>query len=311
MNLDKEAIGGKLGGLAKNAGKLTADLSGKTKELIVRSKDSVVNTIDINKDGKVDIEDIITLGLKTPGVGISRNSFLSKELIKRYPQEVVDEAIAANPAKAGIPVEEIDIIADHVIQFERTCVTGISAALGAPGGAAIAATISADIVQYFGYMLRAAQKLLYLYGFPEIDVNEKSQAFDSETLNILIICLGAMYGVAGANTAIKAMARAFASGVEKKLLHAALTKGTIYPIVKNVAKWFGKKMTKEVFSGFFKKAIPVVGSVVSGGITYLSFKPCCEKLKASLQDTILSNPSHQSAEDEGIVVEIDGMDTEL
>lgn len=69
MNLDKEAIGGKLGGLAKNAGKLTADLSGKTKELIVRSKDSVVNTIDINKDGKVDIEDIITLGLKTPGGG--------------------------------------------------------------------------------------------------------------------------------------------------------------------------------------------------------------------------------------------------
>jgi len=40
-------------------------------------------------------------------------------------------------------------------------------------------------------------------------------------------------------------------------------------------KWFGVKMTKEVFAGFFKKAIPVVGGVIGGGITFLAFKPCC------------------------------------
>ena len=59
-------------------------------------------------------------------------------------------------------------------------------------------------------MLRAAQKLMYLYGFPEIDINENNNHFDSETLNILIVCLGAMYGVVGANHAIKAMAKALA-----------------------------------------------------------------------------------------------------
>ena len=85
------------------------------------------------------------------------------------------------------------------------------------------------------------------------------------------------------------------------MLRKALTKGTVYPIVKSVAKWFGIKMTKEVFAGFFKKAIPVVGGVVGGGITYLSFKPCCDKLKASLQNTILSNPTYNPLYEEDII----------
>ena len=119
------------------------------------------------------------------------------------------------------------------------------------------AAIPADIAQYYGYMLRAAQKMLYLYGFPELDTSERSLMLDSETLNSLTICLGIMYGVAGANNAIKGIAKALAAGVEKKLLKAALTKGTVYPIVKSVAKWFSVRMTKQVFAGFFKTAIPL------------------------------------------------------
>lgn len=118
----------------------------------------------------------------------------------------------------------------------------------------MAATIPTDMIQYYGFMLRAAQKLLYLYGFPEINVDEKNNVFDSETLNMLTLCLGVMFGVAGANQALKAIANALAKGVEQKLLRAALTKGTIYLIVKSVSKWFGVHMTKSVFAGFFKKA---------------------------------------------------------
>lgn len=173
----------------------------------------------------------------------------------------------------------------------------------------MAATIPADIAQYYGYMLHAMQKLMYLYGFPAIDVEEKGQTFDSETMNTLIICMGVMYGVAGANNALKVMAKALATGVEKQLLHKALTKGTIYPIVKSVAKWFSVKMTKEVFAGFFKKAIPVVGGVIGGGITFLSFKPCCDKLKKSLQNTILSNPNYQSTPEEDAFIIEDSEET--
>ena len=287
--------------IVNEAGNIASNVADKTKGIVVKSKDSVVNAVDANGNGELDIEDFIILGLRTPGIRVNRSDFLKKELMKNYPQNVIDDAITYNPAHAKIPASEIDKIADEVIKFERNCVSGISAALGMPGGFVMVATIPTDLAQYYGYMLRATQKLMYLYGFPEIDTTEKGHKFDSETMNILIICLGIMYGVQGTSTALKAMATALGKGVEKKLIRAALTKGTIYPIVKSVSRWFGVNMTKQIFAGFFKKAIPVVGGILGGGITYLSFKPCCDKLKTSLQDTLLSNPDHHVSEDEFII----------
>ncbi len=293
---------------AESVGNIFVNVAKKSKEMAVKSKEAVVNAVDQNGNGEIDIEDIIIMGLRIPGIRIIRSDFLRKELFKHYPQDVIDDVIANNPAHAQIPIKEIDKIADEVIKFERNCVSGISAALGAPGGVAIVATIPADIAQYYGYMLRVTQKLLYLYGFPEIDTEEKGQKFDSETMNILILCLGAMYGVAGANKALQVMAKSLAVGVERKLLNTALTKGAIFPIVKNVMKWFNVRLTRAMFAGFFKKVIPVVGGVIGGGITFISFKPCCDKLKASLQDTLLSNPNHNvshDVSDEEIVIAIE------
>ena len=275
---------------------------------IAKSKKAILNLMDENKNGEVDIEDIIIKGLKIPGIKINRDNFLQKQLFKLYPQDVINVAIEKSPMNAHIPVKEIDKIADEVIKFERNCVSGISAALGAPGGWAMIATIPADIAQYYGYLLRATQKLLYLYGFPQIDIEENGSKFDDATLNTLIICFGVMYGTAGANNALKAISIALGNGVEKQLLNKALTKGKIYPIVKNIANWFNSKMTKKIFAGFFKKAIPVVGGILGGGITYLSFKPCCNRLKKSLRDTILSNPEYKPVLDDNIFDEVQSVE---
>ncbi|MBQ4513555.1 MAG: hypothetical protein II969_11230 [Anaerolineaceae bacterium] len=290
----------KAGSEAAVIGKKAADTAQETYN---KSKEIMIQKMDQNGDGQVDVVDIIIMSLKIPGIHVNRSQFLQKELFKNHPQEVIDIAIAETPAKAGIPREEIDKIADEVINFERNCVSGISAALGMPGGVVMAATIPVDIAQYYGYTLRAAQKLMYLYGFPEIDSFENDLNLDTETINTLTLCLGVMYGAAGANKAIQGMAKALAIGVEKQLLRSALTKGAIYPFVKSVAKWFGVKMTKEIFAGFFKKTIPVVGGVIGGGITFATFKPCCNRLKTVLKDTMLSNPDHVSSAEEDAIVD--------
>lgn len=279
--------------VGKSISKKTRNIKNKTLEKVENSKDAITKAIDQNGDGQVTIEDVIIMGLKIPGIKINRAEFLKKEFENKYSEEIIEQIIKFNPSHENIPIEIIDKIADDVIQYERLCVSGISTALSAPGGFAMVATLPTDIAQYYGYMLRATQKLLYLYGFPEINT-EDTQLLDSSTMNTLIICMGVMYGVAGANTALKSMAKALGIGVEKKLIHTALTKGTIYPIVKSIAKWFNVRMTKEIFAGFFKKSIPVVGGLIGGGLTYLSFKPCCEKLKDALHDTILSNPNSES-----------------
>lgn len=58
-------------------------------------------------------------------------------------------------------------------------------------------------------------------------------------------------------------------------------------------------MTKQLFAGVIKKAIPLVGGVIGGGITFVAFKPCCDKLRATLQDTMLSNPHYCPTKEEG------------
>ena len=286
----------------ENTGNEVKKAVSKGKDIVFDSKDKVFDALDINKDGRVDTEDIIILGLRIPGVHIDREEFLRKQFMKNYANDVIQDAVKFNPAHAGITVEEIDNIADQVIQYERNCVSGISLALGAPGGVAMVATLPEDTAQYYGYMLRAIQKLLYLYGFPEINV-ENGVNIDDETMNLITLCLGVMYGVEGSVASIKILSNALGKGVEKKLLQKALTKGTFYPIVKKISRWFSVCMTKQVFAGFFRKAIPVVGGVVGGGITYLSFKPCCDNLKKSLQDTALCNPSSRKSFDEFDVID--------
>lgn len=285
----------------KNIADTSIEMSKKASEKVDKTKKQAMKSMDKNGDGQVTIEDVIIMALKFPGIKINRAEFIKKEFSKYCSEDVINDIIASTPLKAGVSKDVVDKIATDVIQYERICVSGISTALSIPGGVAMIATLPTDIAQYYGYMLRATQKLLYLYGFQEIDVND-GQLLDSATMNTLIICMGVMYGVAGANTALKSMARALGLGVEKKLINTALTKGTIYPIVKSVAKWFNIRMTKEIFAGFFKKSIPVVGSIIGGGITYATFKPCCERLMTTLQDTKLSNLENK---DEDIIEIVD------
>ena len=288
-------------GKAIGAGSKTAVT--KTKAAVDTTHEALVKAIDQDGNGMIDSTDLILIALKVPGVKVDREKFLRKEFANHCEEDVIDKAVNKTPALAGIDAELIDKLVDETIKLERMAVSGISTALGMPGGAAMVATIPADIAQYYGYMLRAAQKMMYLYGFPELDTSGDGINLDTETINSLTVCLGIMYGVAHANTALKAMAKALATGMEKQLMRKALTKGTIYPIVKSVAKWFGTKMTKEIFAGFFKKAIPVVGGVVGGGLTYATFKPCCNRLKKTLCNTNLSNPKYQTTEEEQKVYE--------
>ena len=265
----------------------------KKQSAVEKAKLAAINAIDENGNGKIDLEDVIIKGLKTPGIKINRAEFLAKTLKKRFPQETIDAAIAESPMHEDIAQAEIDKMANEAINFERTCVSGISAALSAPGGVAMVATVPADLMQYYAYLLRMAQKLLYLYGFPQIDTEETGEKFDDGTMNTLILCFGVMYGVAGANKALLTVARTLGAGLSKKFMQTAVTKGTIYPVLKAILKCFNVKLTKQLASKAINHSLPVIGGVIGGGITFFSFKSCGEKLKKTLRDTYLSNPDYQ------------------
>lgn len=302
-SVEIKGMGNALKSFTNNVGNKASLAAKKTTDAVDKTKETVFKAVDVNGDGQVDIEDVILMAFKVPGVNVNREKFLQKELASKYDPETIELAILHTPLYAQIEQKDIEQIANSIIQNERLKVSGISAALGTPGGAAMVATIPADIAQYYGCMLRVAQKLLYLYGFPQIDIQDNEQVFDTATMNQIILCMGVMFGVVNAKNGLLAIAKALGTGVEKQLVKKALTKGTIYPIVKSISKWFGIKMTKEVFAGFFKKAIPLVGGVIGGGISFATFKPCCVQLKKVLEDTYLSNPNYKEQRENTIDIE--------
>lgn len=224
---------------------------------------------------------VIKSAVNCPGVKIDRRSFLKKELSKYYDEEIVLEAINTNPANAGIEISVIDNIAKACINYETNKVSGISALAGIPGGIAMFGTVTADMAQYFGHIIRILQKLMYLYGWGDI-FNENGE-LDDATQNQLTLFIGVMFGVNTANSAVTKLAQNVALNFEKSLVRKSLTRGTIYPIVKKIARILGIKMTKQIFAKSVSKIIPIVGGGISGGLTYVTFKPSAIKLKNHLR----------------------------
>jgi hypothetical protein len=233
-------------------------------------------------------ENVLMTAMHTPGVKIDRTKFLKKELIKYYPEEVVSEAVKRNPARAGVSKDAVNKISKDVINYESAKVSGISFAASLPGGVATIGAVSADITSYFVFVLRAVQELAYLYGFEQFDLNEND--VDAETMNYLLVFIGVMFGVQGAASTLQKVADVLARNISKKLAEKALTKGTVYPIVKKIALSVGVRMTKQIFADGIASAIPVAGGILSGGLTYAMFKPCCMKLRKNLMSYNLCDP---------------------
>jgi len=220
-------------------------------------------------------EMVLHSAMGLPGVKINRADFLRKELSKYYDVDTVNKAIDTNPAQADISVESLEKIAKSCINYETRRVAALSAAAGVAGVKAMVVTVPADTAQFFGHIIRILQKLVYLYGWQEM-LNE---GFDDETSNQLTLFIGVMFGVSAANGALSKVAALAALNVPKKLTQQALTKGTIYPIVKAIAAKIGVRMTKVIFAQGVGKVIPVIGAVASGGITFALFKPMSIRLK--------------------------------
>lgn len=93
-----------------------------------------------------------------------------------------------------------------------------------------------------------------------------------------------MLGASGAAQTIRVLSSSLAKQALKKLPQQALTKTFYYPIIKSIAKAFGTKMTKEVFAKGVSKAVPIIGGVVSGGITFATLRPMGMRLVDTLEE---------------------------
>lgn len=220
------------------------------------------------------LEEVITNAVQIPGVKVDRRKFLAEQFASK--KDNLEEILDVGPIEAGIERKEIILLAKKLI-IARTSQSSIASFVtGIPGGLAMAVTIPADILQFFGMALKLAQELSYLYGAQDLWSDGKLE--DERVRNQLILYCGVMFGVSGAVSGVRVLSTQISKTVLKTIPQKALMKTFWYPIIKKIAKSIGINLTKKTFAQGASKAVPIIGGVISGSINFASMMPMANRL---------------------------------
>lgn len=236
----------------------------------------------VEDEGEEWVLGMLRQAARLPIVKINREAFLHKVLTSQVPNATIDEAIVSSPQQAGVSSKLIDRLADREIAKESRSVAGISFVTGLPGGAGLVAAVPADIVQYFAHMMRVEQKLAYLYGWPSLLASDGGVS--EETVDQLIMLMGVMLGVEGAQTALRHATMEIAKqGMVKVARRRAVLQTLDQSFISRIVQYIAKKLGEEGAKKAIGKIVPLVGGMISGGMSYMSFKPAAKQLKMHLR----------------------------
>lgn len=247
------------------------------------------------------LEEIITNAVQIPGVKVDRRKFLAEQFASKT--ENLEELLDLGPVEARVKREDIIYLSKKLI-LSRTSQSSIASFVtGIPGGLAMAATIPADILQFFGMSLRLAQELSYLYGAQDLWLDGKLD--NDKVKNQLILYCGVMFGVSGAVSGVRVLSTQLSNTVLKKIPQKALTKTFWYPIIKKIANAVGISLTKKTFAQGVSKAVPIIGGLVSGGINFASMVPMANRLNDTLDKATFNYSEEEFNEDIEIIMNTD------
>ncbi|MDE2820969.1 MAG: hypothetical protein OXT68_03780 [Chloroflexota bacterium] len=231
---------------------------------------------------------ILKAAMALPGAKVDRASFLRAQLKSHCADKQVKDAVKTNPAQANVRDDIIDRIADSVIKSHNRKAAAGSFVTGIPGGLALALTFPADTVNFIWHAVVLAQKLAYLYVWP--DLLQEDSEIDEETQYRIVLLVGSMLGIGEANQLLTRIAKKFAGVVVHKLPKYALTKTAYYPIVKTVLKWVGIKLTKQSYAKGVSKLIPLASGAIGAGMTSVALRRMARNLKNHLKTLEYAKP---------------------
>ena len=228
--------------------------------------------------------DFLAKVVRVPGVRVNREEFLRQELRKLHlSDDAIARALGSSPMMAGVPLTEIDRLAEEAISYETNKSAAISFVAGIPGGFAMLGTIPADLMQYYAHALRIMQKLAYLYGWG--DLLPDGRDADDDTLGVLAVFFGVMLRVGDAAQSLTAFARVAAkTAYQNHATKRALMSITWYPVVKHSLRLIGINITKSTAAKGFSKIVPVIGGFVSSGLTFMALQTQSALLKEHLRE---------------------------
>lgn len=254
----------------QNADQFLDDVVIKTGKLADKAKDITLE--DVQNAGKAAVEKVknfdpndfnldvpatIPKVLAVQSNVIDRDEFLKEAIGDYISEDMARIAIEEDTKAAGIRRKLVDTIASQIISSEVNKASGVSVAAGSTW-----ATLPADVVQYFGFVLRIVQKLAYLYGWKAFDLTIKDgKLVSEESANELTRLIGVMFDATEAE-----------KDIGTKMGKLTLAKGVVAPV-------------------------PVLGGVLSGGLTYATLRPYAERLKDRLSEQFEPGTSMTTTEE--------------
>lgn len=224
--------------------------------------------------------------VKLPVVKVNREKFLVEKFSKELDKRDIAKLLEQGPPSL-LPQETLDRVARSCIKDNVLRASGTSVLAGLPGGILMALTIPTDVAQFYAFSLKLAQELGYIYGFNDLWASRND--LSEEAKNTLLLYLGVMLGVNGTAALLRAGGVAVAKQVMKTVPQKALTKTLWYPILKKVLKIFGVNLTKGGLAKGMGKFIPILGGIISGGLTFATMKPMGESLQQELSKLVNYN----------------------
>ena len=222
---------------------------------------------------------VLATVLKMPGVKVDRISFLRREL-RPYCNQSRLQMIGSVRPYTVVSDEVVDKLARQCVRTHTALATATSTVAGLPGGLAMAATLPADLVQYFYHVFVLSQKLAYLYGYP--DLCEEDGHLSDMACDLLTIFMGVMMGAPVAEKGIDELAKAIAGNAVTRLPRVALTKTALVPIAAQVARFVGTRYSKAGLAKGVGRLIPLAGGLFSGSLTLLTFSRGASRLRRQL-----------------------------
>ncbi|AGM99728.1 hypothetical protein [Streptococcus iniae] len=219
---------------------------------------------------------------KLPFVKVNRDEFLKKQF-KNDPH--LDDILRYGP-QVVFTADSLLKMADKISSDMTKQTSSLSFMAGLPSNPLTApVSAGADIVQFFGYALNMSQKIAYLFGEDDL-FNGDTNHLPEEVKIKIVSYLGVMFGASGASTLLINFSKTMGENVGKKVAQKALTKTTWYPLVKKIATTIGAKFTKKTVQNVLTKSVPIIGGAISGGMTYLTFKPMGNRLAKTLYQNL-------------------------
>ena len=263
---------------------MSDDLEVKKEEETQNQND---NTNAKEKDGSGVWYNILNTALKIPGAKLDRDDFLGKIFRDTHKDDALANLLNVGPGRAGVPLETLDKLAEKIIGEHTAIVTGTSFASGLPGGVAMAATIPADVAQFYWHVMVIAQKLAYVYGWPDLRGEDGGDG-NEEFLSVLTLLIGVMSDAKEADDALTNLSKALSSeAASKKLPKVIITRIGVPVIAKTIAAKLGARLAAQTAAKGISRIVPIIGGIAAGAVSFVTFKPMTKRLKDALHTNVI------------------------